>query len=207
MWDAAGCGRAVCQCGATVNTLFAPYAPDAHGVPLPDVVVRTARRDDLPSTAALAAHREGGGLAEWAAMHGRQFDDEARMLMVAEHRGMVIGYAWLAWLTPVADGGRNAPDGWYLSGVVVAPGHRRRGIGRRLTQARIERVLAREPSAHYVVSASNRASRTLHAELGFVEVTDDFVVPGVVFSNHDGILCRLDARPDAEVIDLASRRS
>ena len=68
-------------------------------------------------------------------------------------------------------------------------------------------LIARERSAHYVVSASNRASRTLHAELGFTEVTDDFVIPGLVFSKHDGILCRLDARPDAEVIDLASRRS
>lgn len=190
-----------------MNTLFALYQPDAHGVPLPDVVIRTACRDDLPSTAALAAHREGGGLAEWAAIHARQFDDESRMLFVAEHGGEVIGYAWLAWLAPVADGGRNAPDGWYLSGVVVAPAHRRRGIGRRLTRARIERALARERSAHYVVSASNRASRTLHAELGFTEVTDDFVIPGLVFSKHDGILCRLDARPDAEVIDLASRRS
>lgn len=197
----------MCQCGSIVNTLFAPYQPDAHGVPLPDVVIRTASREDLPSTAALAAHREGGELAEWAAIHGRQFDDEKRCLLVAVHHGKVIGYAWLAWLTPVAHGGRNAPDGWYLSGVVVHPEYRRRGIGRRLTQARVDWVLEREPFAHYVVSASNRASRTLHAQLGFVEVAhEDFVVPGVVFTNHDGILCRLGARPDADVIDLASRR-
>lgn len=189
-----------------MNTLFAPYQPDAHGVPLPDLTIRMACREDLPSTAALAAQREGGDLAEWAAIHSRQFDDDKRVLLVAIHHGEVIGYAWLAWLTPVAHGGRNAPDGWYLSGVVVAPAHRRRGIGRRLTQARIDWVLEREPAAHYVVSASNPASRTLHAELGFVEVTDDFVVPGVVFARHDGLLCRLDARPDAEVIDLASRR-
>lgn len=197
----------MCQIGSTVNTLFAPYQPDAHGVPLPDVAIRLACRDDLPCTAALAASREGGELAEWAAIHGRQFDDDKRVLLVAEHEGEVIGYAWLSWLTPVADGGRNAPDGWYLSGVVVAPAFRRRGIGRRLTQARIDWVLEREASAHYVVSRSNQASRTLHAELGFSEVSDDFVLPGVVFSNHDGILCRLDARPDAEVIELASRRA
>lgn len=189
-----------------MNTLFAPFQPDAHGVPLPDVVIRTACRADLPFTAALAARREGGELAEWAAIHGRQFDDERRALLVAEHRGTVIGYAWLAWLTPVADGGRNAPDGWYLSGVVVDPVFRRRGIGRRLTQARIAWVLERADAAFYVVSRSNRASRTLHAELGFREVTDDFVLPGVVFGNDDGLLCRLDERPDADVIDLTSRR-
>lgn len=196
----------MCQCVGTVITLFAPYQPDAHGVPLRDVVLRTACREDLPFTAALAAGREGGELREWAAIHGRQFDDERRVLLVAEHGGEVIAYAWLAWLTPVAEGGRNAPDGWYLSGVFVAPEFRRRGIGRGLTQARIDWVLAREAAAHFVVSASNRASRILHAELGFEEVTDDFVVPGVVFGNQDGILCRLDGHPDAEVIDLDSRR-
>lgn len=189
-----------------MNTLIAPFLPDAHGVPLPDVVIRTARHDDIPRTAELAARREGGTLAEWAAIHGRQFDDERRVLLVAEHRGSVIGYAWLARLTPQADGGRNAPDGWYLSGVVVAPEFRRRGIGRRLTQARIDWVLTRDAAAYYVVSASNRASRTLHAELGFVEISDDFVVPGVVFANDDGLLCRLTARPDADIIELSSRR-
>lgn len=189
-----------------MNTLFAPYQPDAHGVPLPDVVIRTACRDDLPFTAALAARREGGVIEEWAAIHGRLFDDERRVLLVAEHHREVIGYAWLAWLTPEADGGHSAPDGWYLSGVVVAPAFRRRGVGRRLTQARVDWVLERGESAFYVVSASNQASRTLHAELGFREVASDFVLPGVVFANHDGILCRLDGQADAEVIDLSSRR-
>ena len=86
--------------------------------------------------------------------------------------------------------------------MVVAPEFRRRGIGRRLTQARIDWVLTRDAAAYYVVSASNRASRTLHAELGFVEISDDFVVPGVVFANDDGLLCRLTARPDADIIEL-----
>lgn len=196
----------MCQCVSIVNTLFAPFQPDAHGVPLTDVVIRTACRDDLPFTAGLAAQREGAGVAEWTAIHGRQFEDDKRVLLVAEHEDEVIGYAWLAWLTPVADGGRNAPDGWYLSGVVVAPAFRRRGIGRRLTQARVEWVLERGEPAFYAVSGSNRASRALHAELGFRELTDDFTIPGVVFGRGDGILCRVDARPDAEVIDLASRR-
>ena len=48
--------------------------------------------------------------------------------------------------------------------------------------------------------------RALHAELGFEELTDDFRMPGVVFSRDDGLLCRLVSRQDAEVVDLASRR-
>ena len=189
-----------------MNTLFTPYLPDAHGVPLPDVDIREACRADIALTAALAADREGGASSEWAEIQGRQFDDDTRQLLVAEHCGQVIAYAWLAHLTPVAHGGHNAPDGWYLSGVVVKPEFRRRGVGRRLTQARVNWVLERADSVFYVVSAANLASRTLHAELGFREVTSDFTLPGVVFGNADGILCRLDNRPDADVIDLADRR-
>ncbi|MDO5535260.1 MAG: GNAT family N-acetyltransferase [Propionibacteriaceae bacterium] len=186
---------------------FAPYEPDAHGVPLPDVLIRDGERADLGQTSSLLAQREGGDPVAWEAILGRRFDEDHQKLVVAEHAGEVIGYGWLAYLTPVADGGHGAPDGWYLSGVVVDPAHRRRGIGRRLTQARIDWVLARDEAVFYVVSARNRASRTMHAELGFEEVTEEFTVPGVVFANADGILCRLDPRPDAEVIDLASRRA
>ncbi|MFP5417066.1 MAG: N-acetyltransferase family protein [Actinomycetes bacterium] len=190
-----------------MNSLIAPFAPDAHGVPLPDAVVRLADRVDLCRTGALSAQREGGDPAEWTAQHERRFDDERHTLVVAEYRGEIIGYGWLSWLTPTADGGRNAPDGWYLSGVVVSPDFRRRGLGRRLTQARIEWALAHGGAVHYVVAARNHASRTLHSSLGFQEITTDFTLPGVVFGNNDGILCRLLARPDAEVVDLATRRS
>ena len=103
-------------------------------------------------------------------------------------------------------GGPHAPDGWYLSGVVVSQGFRRRGLGRRLTQSRIDWALGRGGAVHYVVAAGNRASRTLHASLGFREVTADFTLPGVLFGNDDGILYRLEEHADAAVVDLASRR-
>lgn len=189
-----------------MNALFAPFTPDAGGQPLAGVVVRPGTPDDLAATAALAAYRECGDTAEWVAVHGRRLADDRQRLFVAEADDAIVGYAWASWLTPVADGGRCAPDGWYLSGIVVAPSLRRRGIGRRLTQARVAWVLEQTDDIYYVVSASNGASRTLHAALGFREISTDFVVPGVVFANADGILCRLDKRPDADIIDLASRR-
>ena len=40
----------------------------------------------------------------------------------------------------------------------------------------------------------------------FEEVTRDFALPGVVFGAGDGILCRLRRRPDADVVDLDTRR-
>ncbi|HRL50233.1 MAG TPA: GNAT family N-acetyltransferase [Propioniciclava sp.] len=189
-----------------MNTLFAPFEPDSSGSPLPEADVRVGVRDDLLRTGALAAQREGGLPADWVAQHERRFDTDGNQLFVVELGHQVIGYGWVSFLTPVDHGGRNAPDGWYLSGVVIAPGSRRRGLGRRLTQKRVDWALARGSAVYYVVSASNRASRALHAELGFEELTDDFRMPGVVFSRDDGLLCRLVSRQDAEVVDLASRR-
>lgn len=189
-----------------MNKLFAPFAPDAHGHPLAGAVVRPGTRQDLAQTGALAALREGGPGADWVAQHRRRFDTEGNQLFVVEYEGDVVGYGWVSYLTPVEHGGRNAPDGWYLSGVVIAPTVRRRGLGRRLTQERVAWALERGEAVHYVVAASNLASRDLHASLGFEEVTDDFVMPGIVFTHDDGLLCRLVDREEATVIDLASRR-
>lgn len=189
-----------------MHTLFAPFEPDAHGIPLPDAVVRAGVRADLPHTGALAAQREGGAPCDWVAQHERRFDTPGNELFVAELDGGIVGYGWVSWLTPVAHGGRNAPDGWYLSGVVITPALRRRGLGRRLTQERIAWALERGGAVHYVVAGSNRASHDLHAALGFTELTDDFCLPGVVFSRADGLLCRLEDRDEATVIDLAARR-
>jgi len=189
-----------------VNTLFAAFDPDAHGVPLPDVVVRPATHDDLHGCVALAAQREGGSTAEWLGNFERRFDDDSQRLFVACVGDDLVGYGRVAWLTPTADGGHGAPDGWYLSGVVVAPAMRRRGLGLRLTRARVEWVLERTSEVFYAVSASNLASRRLHESLGFRELTRDFSLPGVLFGNSDGMLCRLARRPDADVIDLDSRR-
>lgn len=189
-----------------MNTLFAPFDPDSHGHPLPDAVVRAGVRADVVRTGALAAQREGGPASEWIGQHERRFDIDGNALFVADLDGEIVGFGWVSWLTPVAHGGRNAPDGWYLSGMVIAPGVRRRGVGRRLTQARIRWALERGGGVHYVVAGSNRASRDLHAALGFVEVSDDFCVPGVVFSRGDGLLCRWVEPEGATVVDLASRR-
>lgn len=169
-------------------------------------MVRSGTPEDLPATGALTAQREGGDAEEWVAQHRRRFDDDRQKLLVVEFEGRIVGYGWLSWLTPVADGGRNAPDGWYLSGMVVDPDHRRQGIGSALTRARVAWALEQGEQVHYVVSASNRVSRDLHASFGFREVTSDFQMPGVVFSRDDGILCTLTPQPDAEVVDLASRR-
>ncbi|WP_232548505.1 GNAT family N-acetyltransferase [Propioniciclava soli] len=193
-----------------MQSLFASYEPQQHGVPLDGVVVREGTPADAEPTGRLAAEREGDTPARWADRHAHKLADGDHRLLVAEAAGEIVGHGWVSYLRPTEGGGRGAPDGWYLSGMVVAPGARRRGVGRLLTRARVASVLEHDDAVYYVVSASNRASRDLHAELGFTEVSDDFVLPGVVFGADDGILCRLtrDAfARDAEVVDLAEHRA
>lgn len=196
----------MCKTGSIVNRLFAPFDASSHGLPLPDANVRVGVRSDLEQTGSLAAHREGGQVSAWVARHERQFDADGNVLFVVEYAGRIVGYGWVAWLTPVAHGGRNAPDGWYLNGMVIDPALRRRGLGRQLTCERVDWVLGRDDVIHYVVAASNHASRDLHASLGFEEVSGDFRLPGVVFTHDDGLLCRLVRRAQARVIPLDSRR-
>lgn len=176
-----------------MNLYLAPFEPDAHGVPLEGVVVRVATADDLVGCGELVARREGTDAdavtERLRTVHA--LDDQ--LVMVAELGDQIVGYAKAAHLTPVANGGRNAPDGWYLSGIVVAPEYRRRGIGRALTTARCAWVFQRADAVHYVVSDANPSSMALHASLGFREVTRDFALPGVVFGSSAGILYRAEA--------------
>lgn len=189
-----------------MHTLFASYEPEAHGVPLTDAVVRPGLPEDVEQTGRLAAYREGEPTERWVGIHHRRVSDEDNCLVVAELAGTVVGFGWASYLRPSEGGGHGAPDGWYLSGVVVDESVRRRGLGLRLTQQRIDCILSHSDEVYYVVAASNRASRDLHATLGFEEVTRDIALPGVVFGAGDGILCRLRRRPDADVIDLGARR-
>lgn len=202
LWDARRPERLVCQGGLIVNLYFAPYAPDDHGVPLADTDVRLARTTDLDACAELCAQREGGDPDVWASRLAVDLG-EGRVLFVAEQRGCIVGYGRVAWLTPVSDGGRNAPDGWYLSGVVVDVRFRRRGIGRALTQARCAWAWQHERIIYYVAGAANRASNDLHRELGFREVTRDFVLPGVTFARDDGVLFAWDpSSKGKQVVEL-----
>ena len=164
---------------------FADYAPDAHGAPLDQVVVRPATLSDVPGCAALLALRDGAANTDWTPRL-EFWLASGQQIFVAALKGEIIGYARLAWQTPVANGGRNAPDGYYLSGIIVDPRYRRRGIGRALTEARCEWTRGRGEPTYFVVNAANRASMDLHRELGFRELTRDFDFPGVSFSGREG---------------------
>jgi len=184
---------------------YAPYEPrgaDDLPRPLPaDLRLRPAAADDALAVAQLIAQREGDDdvtrrLEKLRVELSRDDLGQRRLLVVAELGGLagvVVGFGRIIYCTPPADAPPNhVPAGWYLGGVIVAPPHRRCGIGRELTRWRLAWLRALGATeAFFVVNADNRASIDLHAALGFHEVTRDFIQPGVTFSGRgEGILYR-----------------
>lgn len=159
---------------------FDRYQPDAHGSPLPGLTVREVADADFHVCARLAALQAGGSTQWWADRLRASLSSE-RVMFVATVEDRIAGYARIRWRTPSAEGGHRVPDGWYLSGILVDATLRRRGVGRALTQARLDWVWQRADHAYMVASHKDLTSIDLHRELGFREITRDFYLPGVVF--------------------------
>ncbi len=172
---------------------FAAWEPLAHGQ-LAEAIVREAYEADLPDCAILAQNRDGGDLDTWDRALAAELRGEDRMLLVAVSGGRPVGYASAGWRSYGSRGGRNVPDGWYLTGLVVDPLARRGGIGRTLTRRRLEWLDERTNKIWYISSALNWASIELHRRLGFHEVIRDCAIPGVELAGGVGIL---SARGDA----------
>ena len=175
---------------------FAEYAPGAAAeLPLTEadgLRLRAAVAADLPRLAPIAAEREG--IAVERALDGlERFFGEASagraLLLVAELGEEAIGFGKASYFsTPPGSPPNVAPEGWYLSGVVVRPRHRRRRVGDALTAARLEWIAARSPRAYYFANVRNRVSIDLHEAFGFVEATRDFVHPHATFEGGVGAL-------------------
>jgi ribosomal protein S18 acetylase RimI-like enzyme len=101
---------------------------------------------------------------------GEQFasdiTDDSRQMFVAKANGRVIAYGRVAEMA-ADEAGPGTPAGCYLSGVLVEPAWRRRGIAAALTRARLRWVFARTDETFYVAGADNIAPLHLHAALGF----------------------------------------
>jgi len=104
---------------------------------------------------------------------GAQFAEditgERRQMFVAKASGRVVGYGRVLELG-AEEAGKGTPAGYYLSGVLVDPAWRDRGIATALTRARLRWAFARTDRVFYVTGADNAASLHLHAALGFQEV-------------------------------------
>ena len=135
---------------------FEPYRDrDAGGVrrqPFRDVLIRPAALQDATALSQIDASRQGGDPTtivesiEKAIRTACQTGQ--RLILVAERDASVLGFGKVSYFNPPDDAPDNvAPPGWYLSGVVVAPEHRGRGIGRRLTRARLDWIGERDEQA------------------------------------------------------------
>ena len=88
----------------------------------------------------------------------------------------------------------GAPVGFYLGGVSVHPDHRRCGIGRALTRARIDWVWGLSDTVYYFTDDTNVASIRLHAEFGFTEIARLPTILGAQ-ANHESLILFRAVRP------------
>jgi ribosomal protein S18 acetylase RimI-like enzyme len=92
-----------------------------------------------------------------------------RRMFVARVGGRVVAYGRVMELA-AGEAGEGTPAGYYLSGVLVEPAWRGRGIATVLTRARLRWAFARTDRVFYVTGADNAASLHLHAALGFQQI-------------------------------------
>ncbi len=179
-------------------SLFADYLPDRPGRADERVRVRNGRLADIETLARITAQRQSSSETEAKIRFGRELANPstAKTLWVAEVENQVIGFGRASLQDRPSDAAPNHPPaGWFLTGVVVSPEWRRRGIGRKLTLARLRYLAAENVSdVYFMVAAVNQASLDLHEAMGFQRLTDDVCAPGVQFSGGRGFLCRLDLR-------------
>ena len=161
-----------------------------------DIAVRLAEVRDIARVSELCIGHSGGTPEARVAQFEAVRLDANAALFVALSGGDIIGYGKVEWLDYSQEpDSEHVVPGWYLAGLVIDPAWRRRGVGARLTRVRMDWLREHDPSANlgFFTNARNEASLALHRDLGFVEVTRDFVVPRVTFDGGIGVLCRWTA--------------
>lgn len=161
------------------------------------LLIRRAVHGDLDSIAAMSAERHGEEVGRWRrgieAFFREAESEGSGVLYVATLRDEVIGHGKASYFVPPGDVPENCnPEGWHLSGVLIRPGFRRRGVGSAMTRIRLDWVSERADSVFYFASALNTVSIDLHRALGFEEVRRRIWHPGVSFTGGVGVLFRCD---------------
>ena len=166
--------------------MFEEYRPDAKKRGRLGVAVRTAGPADLAAMAAIRAERHGEPLETSRAAIERGLN-RCALLLVAEHEGRVIAYASADFLE-TGDG----PRGWYLTGVIVAPEWRRRGVATALIRARLAWLAPRTKRVYYFCNSRNLVSMDAHKPFGFEEIQRPFRAEGHTFDGEAGVLFRAE---------------
>jgi ribosomal protein S18 acetylase RimI-like enzyme len=174
-----------------------PSAP-AGGTPEGPVRIEPLKMGDVVPAVELVTRVQRVDPGDRGEQFASGITDDSHQMFVAKANGQVIAYARVAELA-ADESAPGTPAGCYLSGVLVDPAWRRRGIATALTRARLRWVFARADEAFYVAGAGNIASLRLHAALGFQEMkrfVSDRSAAGVdVLSRLTGAAASPDVRP------------
>lgn len=170
--------------------------PGALGLPN-RLLIRPARLQDVEALGRISAEREGGDVQTQGAAFSRALEDDdfghSLLVLVAEADGDIVGFGKTRYLSEGDGAGAGAsPEGWYLTGVIVDPRFRRRGVGTRLTVERLKWIAEKSHVAYYFANARNRVSIALHERFGFREVGRGAEFAGVSFVGGEGMLFRVD---------------
>jgi len=145
---------------------------------------RPARADDLDVVVALWAELarvhhgrdprfpepSGETLARYRAWIAPSVDDPQRVFLVVEGDGGLRGFLHAEIRTTALSLGAR-PSG-YITDVMVAPGHRRQGLGRRLVEVAMDRFTERSlERVGLAVAEGNPAALAFWQALGFTPYT------------------------------------
>jgi ribosomal protein S18 acetylase RimI-like enzyme len=150
---------------------------------MPDTVIRRATKADMPAIGRLGAllvqaHYDfdrqrfmrptRSTPSGYASFLGSQLDDPDVAVLVAERDGEVVGYAYMA--MEGRDYMSLRDEAGVLHDIIVDPGARRGGVGRKLLAAALEFLNSRgAPRVVLSTAARNEPAQRLFATMGFRE--------------------------------------
>lgn len=148
----------------------------------PGVVVRRARRDDVPAIVALLAddvlgqaREDAHEVAPYLAAFERVDADPAHLLVVAERDGEVVGTLQLTELPGLSHRGASRAQ---VEAVRVAADLRGQGLGRALVQWAVEESRARGCAVVQLTTNKERtAAHRFYERLGFVASHEGMKLP------------------------------
>lgn len=156
-------GRASLYLGAAARSW------EAGGVSEAAVRIEPLTMADVASAVELAVRVLGVKPGDRGEQFAADITGEQRQMFVARANGQIVAYGRVLELA-TGEAGPGTPAGCYLSGVLVEPAWRGRGIATALTRARLHWAFARTGTVFYMTGADNAASLHLHAALGFQEI-------------------------------------